>query len=160
MSDASEVMDLLLKTHTEGEQLPVDDPQTSYLISAWSRICRIMGKKFAQYLPMVMEPVMRTAAMKPEVALLDNEDLESIEGDLDWHFVTLGEQQNFGIKTAGKFFDSNNTRTCTTSKIKLNFCPSSTLLGMRSFPDDGIYFKAFNQLYTNRPRHRSLSWCE
>ncbi|XP_023934112.1 importin-5 [Bicyclus anynana] len=101
MSDASDVMDLLLKTHTEGEQLPADDPQTSYLISAWSRICRIMGKKFAQYLPMVMEPVMRTAAMKPEVALLDNEDLEVIEGDLDWHFVTLGEQQNFGIKTAG-----------------------------------------------------------
>ncbi|KAL4704553.1 hypothetical protein ACJJTC_016104 [Scirpophaga incertulas] len=101
MPDASEVMDLLLKTHTEGEQLPADDPQTSYLISAWSRICRIMGKKFAQYLPMVMEPVMRTAAMKPEVALLDNEDLESIEGDLDWHFVTLGEQKNFGIKTAG-----------------------------------------------------------
>lgn len=62
----------------------------------------LSGKKFAQYLPMVMEPVMRTAAMKPEVALLDNEDLEVIEGDLDWHFVTLGEQQNFGIKTAGK----------------------------------------------------------
>lgn len=46
---------------------------------------------------------MRTAAMKPEVALLDNDDLETIEGDLDWHFVTLGEQQNFAIKTAGKF---------------------------------------------------------
>ncbi|CAK1548631.1 unnamed protein product [Leptosia nina] len=101
LSDASEVMDLLLKTHTEGEALPADDPQTSYLISAWSRICKIMGKKFAQYLPMVMEPVMRTAAMKPEVALLDNEDLENVDGDLDWHFVTLGEQQNFGIKTAG-----------------------------------------------------------
>ncbi|CAG4963657.1 unnamed protein product [Parnassius apollo] len=101
MSDASEVMDLLLKTHTEGEQLPPDDPQTSFLISAWSRICRIMGKKFARYLPMVMEPVMRTAAMKPEVALLDNDEIKSIEGDIDWHFVTLGEQQNFGIKTAG-----------------------------------------------------------
>ncbi|CAG9576082.1 unnamed protein product [Danaus chrysippus] len=101
MGDASEVMDMLLKTHSEGDQLPADDPQTSYLISAWSRICRIMGKKFAQYLPMVMEPVMRTAAMKPEVALLDNDDLEIIEGELDWHFVTLGEQQNFGIKTAG-----------------------------------------------------------
>ncbi|XP_038209407.1 importin-5 [Zerene cesonia] len=101
MADASEVMDLLLKTHTEGDQLPADDPQTSYLISAWSRICKIMGKKFAQYLPMVMEPVMRTAAMKPEVALLDSDDLENIEGDLDWHFVTLGEQQNFGIRTAG-----------------------------------------------------------
>ncbi|KAI8430146.1 hypothetical protein MSG28_000535 [Choristoneura fumiferana] len=101
LSDASEVMDLLLKTHTEGEQLPGDDPQTSFLISAWSRICRIMGKNFAQYLPMVMEPVMRTAAMKPEVALLDNDDLETIEGSLDWHFIPLGDQQNFGIKTAG-----------------------------------------------------------
>lgn len=44
MADASEVMDMLLKTHSEGDQLPADDPQTSYLISAWSRICRIMGK--------------------------------------------------------------------------------------------------------------------
>lgn len=44
LSDASEIMDMLLKTHTEGEQLPADDPQTSYLISAWSRICRIMGE--------------------------------------------------------------------------------------------------------------------
>ncbi|KPI93520.1 Importin-5 [Papilio xuthus] len=101
MADASEIMDLLLKTHTEGEQLPPDDPQTSFLISAWSRICRIMGKKFARYLPMGMEPVLRTAAMKPEVALLDNDEIKIIEGDLDWQFVTLGEQQNFGIKTAG-----------------------------------------------------------
>ena len=42
MRDATEVMDLLLKTHTEGE-LPDDDPQTSYLISAWARICKILG---------------------------------------------------------------------------------------------------------------------
>lgn len=46
MSDASEVMDLLLKTHTD---LPDDDPQTSYLISAWARICKIMGKLLIFY---------------------------------------------------------------------------------------------------------------
>lgn len=51
-----------------------------------------------------MGPVMKMAAIKPEVALLDNEDLESIEDDVDWQFVTLGEQQNFGIKTAGSYF--------------------------------------------------------
>ncbi|XP_076289616.1 karyopherin beta 3 [Lasioglossum baleicum] len=99
IADASEVMDMLLKTHSEGD-LPDDDPQTSYLISAWARICKILGKQFEQYLPLVMGPVLRTAAMKPEVALLDNEDMEGIE-DLDWEFVSLGEQQNFGIKTAG-----------------------------------------------------------
>ncbi|XP_029055806.1 karyopherin beta 3 [Osmia lignaria lignaria] len=99
IADASEVMDMLLKTHSEGD-LPDDDPQTSYLISAWARICKILGKQFEQYLPLVMGPVLRTAAMKPEVALLDNEDMEGIE-DLDWEFISLGEQQNFGIKTAG-----------------------------------------------------------
>lgn len=44
MSDASEVMDMLLKTQTEGG-LQDDDPQTSYLISAWARICKILGQK-------------------------------------------------------------------------------------------------------------------
>ncbi|XP_022901900.1 importin-5 [Onthophagus taurus] len=101
MSDASEVMDMLLKTHAEGSELPDDDPQTSYLISAWSRICKVMGKRFEQYLPLVMGPVMKTASLKPEVALLDNEDMQGIEGDVDWQFVSLGEQQNFGIRTAG-----------------------------------------------------------
>lgn len=100
ISDASEVMDMLLKTHTEGD-LPDDDPQTSYLISAWARICKILGKQFEQYLPLVMGPVMATASMKPEVALLDNDEVQDVEGDNDWQFVNLGEQQNFGIRTAG-----------------------------------------------------------
>ncbi|XP_015121637.1 importin-5 [Diachasma alloeum] len=100
ITDASEVMDMLLTTHAEGD-LPDDDPQISYLISAWARLCKILGKQFEQYLPVVMGPVLRAAAMKPEVALLDNEDMEGVEGDVDWQFVSLGEQQNFGIKTAG-----------------------------------------------------------
>lgn len=100
MRDAGEIMDMLLKTYVEGE-MPEDDPQTSYLISAWARICKILGKQFEQYLPLVMGPVLRTASMKPEVALLDNEDMEGVEGDVDWQFVSLGEQQNFGVRTAG-----------------------------------------------------------
>lgn len=100
ITDAGEVMDMLLKTHTE-EDLPADDPQTSYLITAWARMCKILGKQFEQYLPLVMGPVMRTAALKPEVALLDNEEVEDIEGDAEWSFINLGEQQNFAIRTAG-----------------------------------------------------------
>lgn len=42
-------MDMLLKTHSEGD-LPDDDPQTSYLISAWARICKILGKTYAYIL--------------------------------------------------------------------------------------------------------------
>lgn len=100
LPDASAVMDLLLKTHTEGN-LSDDDPQTSYLIGAWARMCKILGKQFEQYLPLVMGPVMRTAAMKPEVAFLDNDEVEDIEKDVDWSFINLGEQQNFAIRTAG-----------------------------------------------------------
>ena len=36
------------------------------------------------------------------MALLDNDELTGIDNDADdWQFVSLGEQQNFGIKTAG-----------------------------------------------------------
>ncbi|KAG7160960.1 Importin-5-like 1 [Homarus americanus] len=37
----------------------------------------------------------------PQVALLDNEDMNAVDGDDDWQFVSIGEQQNFGIRTAG-----------------------------------------------------------
>ena len=46
--------------------------QISYMISAWARMCKIMGKDFEQYLPLVMGPVLKAAALKPEVALLDS----------------------------------------------------------------------------------------
>lgn len=36
-----------------------------------------------------------------QVALLDNEDMNAVDGDDDWQFVSIGEQQNFGIRTAG-----------------------------------------------------------
>merc|ERR1719510_2766159 len=100
--DAGEIMELLLSSQVKGEELADDDPQMSYMISAWARICKILGAGFAPYLPMVMAPVMKTASMKPEVALLDNDEVEGVGDDSDdWQFVNLGEQQNFGIKTAG-----------------------------------------------------------
>ncbi|CAH0388175.1 unnamed protein product [Bemisia tabaci] len=100
--DCSDIMDMLLKTQSESnEPLPDDDPQTSYLISAWARICKILGKRFEQYLPLVIGPVMKTAGIKPEVVLVDNEAMEDIGNDVDWQFVSLGEQKNFGIRTAG-----------------------------------------------------------
>ena len=49
-----------------------DDPQMSYMISAWARMCKIMGKDFEQYLPLVMGPVLKAASIKPEVALVDS----------------------------------------------------------------------------------------
>ncbi|XP_016093462.1 importin-5-like [Sinocyclocheilus grahami] len=78
MPDASAVMQLLLKTQTDFNDLEDDDPQISYMISAWARMCKILGKEFQQYLPVVMGPLMKTASIKPEVALLDNSCSELI----------------------------------------------------------------------------------
>ena len=71
----AQVMELLLSSQVKGEELADDDPQMSYMISAWARICKILGAGFAPYLPLVMGPVMKTASMKPEVALLDNDEV-------------------------------------------------------------------------------------
>ncbi|KAL1022067.1 hypothetical protein UPYG_G00021780 [Umbra pygmaea] len=101
MPDASAVMQLLLRTQTDFNDLEDDDPQISYMISAWARMCKILGKEFQQYLPVVMGPLMKTASIKPEVALLDTQDMENMSEDDGWEFVNLGDQQSFGIKTAG-----------------------------------------------------------
>lgn len=50
---------------------------------------------------------MRTASLRPEVTLMDNEDMNEVSGDDDWQFVSLGEQQNFGIRTAGVYWLSH-----------------------------------------------------
>ena len=44
-------MDLLLKAQTSGEEFASDDPQVPYLVSAWARMCTIMGELLP--LPMV-----------------------------------------------------------------------------------------------------------
>ncbi|XP_052214366.1 importin-5-like isoform X7 [Dreissena polymorpha] len=101
MQDCSDVMQLLLKTQTDMKDLADDDPQISYMIAAWARMCKILGKDFEQYLPLVMGPVLQAASLKPEVTLLDSEDVSEVENDTDWQFVTLGDAQSFGIKTVG-----------------------------------------------------------
>lgn len=72
LTDANDVMQLLVKTQLEfGSEVEDDDPQVSYMISAWARMCKILGKQFEQYLPLVMPAVVKTASLKPEVAILE-----------------------------------------------------------------------------------------
>jgi len=141
--DASEVMDLLLSSQVKGEEMAEDDPQMSYMISAWARICKILGAGFAPYLPLVMDPVMKTASMKPEVALLDNDELTGVEEDTeDWQFVQLGEQQNFGIKTAGLEDKATACQmlVCYARELKENFAEYTELVVKLMVPMLKFYF--------------------
>ena len=48
-----------------------DDPQGSYLLHCWGRMCRVMGNDFLPYLPAVMPPLLELARAKADVQLLD-----------------------------------------------------------------------------------------
>jgi hypothetical protein len=40
-------------------------------------MCKILGKDFEKYLPVVMGPVLKTASFKPEIAVVDGKLRES-----------------------------------------------------------------------------------
>lgn len=84
-------MQELVKTQVDFENLGNDDPQIAYLIGAWTRICKILGKDFEQYLPIVMGPVLKAAAFKPEVTVLADEDADVDEDD-NWEVLNVGDQ--------------------------------------------------------------------
>lgn len=69
------------------------------MISAWARICKLLGRDFANYLPLVMPQVLRTATVKPEVCILDNDKADCVDSDSDWQVVKLAEDRNYAIRT-------------------------------------------------------------
>ncbi|CAH8682369.1 unnamed protein product [Schistosoma rodhaini] len=103
IQDVGPVMNLLLQTQTQpdSESSDEDDPQASYMISAWARICKLLGRDFESYLPVVMPQVLRSACVKPEICILDNDEADDVESDVDWQVVKLGEDRNYAIRTSG-----------------------------------------------------------
>lgn len=46
-----------------------NDPQRSYLLSAWQRICLIMKEKFTPYLPRILPPILSMATLKAKMGI-------------------------------------------------------------------------------------------
>ncbi|KNC50497.1 importin beta-3 [Thecamonas trahens ATCC 50062] len=86
LNDAIEVMDLMIKI--QAQDLPPDDPQTSYFLEAWSRIAQTLGEDFVPYLATIMPPLLETAAIKPEYTLSDADELADVQ--VGWQTVVLG----------------------------------------------------------------------
>jgi HEAT repeat protein len=94
--DAVQVMELLMEAQ-QAEMEP-DDPQISYMLQAWTRICKCLGPDFVPYLPYVMPPLLRSAEIQPDVVVADAEDNEEdLEG---METVQIGDK-TIGIKTSG-----------------------------------------------------------
>ena len=49
------------------------------MISAWARMCKIIGPGFVQYLPVVMGPLIQAASLKPEIAFVDCMSVKLLE---------------------------------------------------------------------------------
>jgi hypothetical protein len=79
-----------------------DDPQISYLIASWARVCKVLGKDFEPYLQFVMPPLIKSASHKPDFAVMDSEEDEKAKGFSEedgWEFVVIHDQK-IGIKTS------------------------------------------------------------
>lgn len=77
-----------------------DDPQASYLLHCWGRMCRILGTDFVPYLPAVMPPLLTLAKAKADIQLLDDEEnVAQIEQEDGWELVPL-KGKYIGIKTS------------------------------------------------------------
>ncbi len=84
-------MQELVKTQVDFENLGNDDPQIAYLIGAWTRICKILGKDFEQYLPIVMGSILKVAAFQPELTVLADNDTD-VEEDDNWEELNVDDQ--------------------------------------------------------------------
>jgi len=68
--NAIEFINILSQTQASIKES--DDPQIPYLMAAWARICKILGKDFIPYLEIVIPPLLESAKKSPEVALIDS----------------------------------------------------------------------------------------
>jgi hypothetical protein len=77
-----------------------DDPQSSYLLHCWGRMCRVLGQKFVPFLPGVMPPLIHLAAAKADIQLLEDEEaIANIDQDEGWDLVPL-KGKFLGIRTS------------------------------------------------------------
>ncbi|KDQ15158.1 hypothetical protein BOTBODRAFT_158816 [Botryobasidium botryosum FD-172 SS1] len=138
-ADAAAFAQLLLEIQ-EGVTEP-DDPTSHYLISTWAKVCTALGPSFEPYLPYVMPPLLRSAAVKADVAIVD-EDASEKEG---WELIDMDGQQ-VGIRTATleekcTAFDMLLTHCATLGPKFAPYLPRTlelALPGLKFFFHDGV----------------------
>ncbi len=93
LPDAREIMEELHRT--QAHQLEADDPQISFMLQAWARICKCLGRDFVPYLAVVMPPVLASAKLSPDVVIHES-DVQQQEG---WEYIPFGDKA-IAIKTS------------------------------------------------------------
>jgi hypothetical protein len=96
---ANEFINLLRETQM-GITDP-DDPQSSYLLSAWARVCKVLGAEFAPYLEIILPPLLASAQLQADVKAF--EPGEAIPDDYSpeegWELIDV-RGKTVGIRTS------------------------------------------------------------
>ena len=104
VNDVGHVMKLLVEIQTQNDTDAAggnDDPQTSCMIRAWSRICKLLGRDFENRLPSPVLQILRFASMKSEFCILDNSETATVKSDIDLQVVKFGENRKYAIRSRG-----------------------------------------------------------
>ncbi|TIB80440.1 ARM repeat-containing protein [Wallemia mellicola] len=138
LPDANKLAELLAVIQNQVTES--DDPQISYLISAWARIAGVMGGDFAPYLPSVMPPLLVAAQIKPELQVADDDEIDKdAHPELEWMRMA---DQNVGIQTSA--LEDKNTAMETlviyATELKEHFGPYAIQALEIALPSLKFYF--------------------
>lgn len=100
IGDAHQVMESFVKT--QQTEMEPDDPQVHHLLQAWARVARCLQSDFVPYLEFVMPPLLKSAAVKPEVVIIDADEGYNDEEGIDSvivNIVGVGEKR-ISIRTS------------------------------------------------------------
>jgi importin-5 len=76
------------------------DPQASYLLHCWGRMCRVLEKDFVPFLEAVIRPLATQASAKADLQLLDDDDAkQQMLEEEGWELVPL-KGKHIAIKTS------------------------------------------------------------
>jgi len=97
--DAEKLMEIMRLMEEGG--LDPDDPQITYMHTAWARICEVIIEDFVPWLEYVLPPLERSLWAEPELKVFAAGEEDKLGGGRQaWECMPAGEQLMFGFKVA------------------------------------------------------------
>ncbi|GMG20973.1 unnamed protein product [[Candida] boidinii] len=85
--NASEIIEIF--GHLQQTLLGEDDPIKPYLEQGWERVCKLVGKDFIPYLPLVLPPLLEAGKATQDISVVDDDELEEINQNEEFQVIQL-----------------------------------------------------------------------
>eukprot|EP01023_Acetabularia_acetabulum_P020767 TRINITY_DN20853_c0_g1_i5.p1 TRINITY_DN20853_c0_g1~~TRINITY_DN20853_c0_g1_i5.p1 ORF type:complete len:1109 (+),score=260.05 TRINITY_DN20853_c0_g1_i5:163-3489(+) len=120
---AAKVMEVLQQLHAS--ELQPQDPIIGYMYQAGARLCKTLGKEFIPYLGVVLPPLLKAAALQPEIQVRDDDsEDEDEEEDDDVQVIPLaGKRVQIKTSTMEDKATACSMLSCYASELQEGFFP-------------------------------------